>query len=188
MFLVFDTETTGFPSKGLPRNHPAQARVCQLAWVFLDSNFKCLESYSTLIKPDGWKISSGASMAHGITLEQCEEFGKPIKEVMDIFEPMLQYNQKKVIGHNILFDAKLIDVESDFVYNWNSRNTICTMELMTPICKLPSKKMQYKWPKLQEAYFHCFKEEFKGAHNTLQDVIATARVFKWLCQNNYIIV
>lgn len=187
-YLIFDTETSGFPSKGLPREHPAQARICQLAFVYLDENFKCLESYSTLIKPDGWKISSGAQAAHGISLEDCHREGVPIKEAISIIDHMLRFNASKVVAHNIGFDRQLIDIESDLIYNWFSEKHICTMELMTPICKLPSKRMTYKWPKLQEAYKYCFGEEFKDAHDALADCVATAKVFKWLVEHRHVTV
>jgi len=60
------------------------------------------------------------------------------------------------------------------------------MQLMTPICKLPSQRQTFKWPKLQEAYNFCFKEDFKGAHDALSDVRATARVLRWLVDNRHV--
>jgi hypothetical protein len=59
------------------------------------------------------------------------------------------------------------------------------MNAKTSICKLEQKngKAGYKWPKLREAYFHCFGEELKDAHDALVDVRATARVLKWLGEN-----
>ena len=94
-----------------------------------------------------------------------------------------------VVAHNIKFDSQLIDIEnqqSDFKVDWRQRKFICTMELMTPICKLPSQRQTYKWPKLQEAYNYCFKEDFKGAHDALSDVRATARVLRWLVDNRHV--
>ena len=188
MYLIFDTETTGFPSKGLDRSNPKQARICQLAWILLDKNFKCLEQYCELIRPDGWTISSGAFAAHGIAHEECVAKGVDIFEAMQIFEHVLLFNSTHKIAHNLKFDAQLIDIEANNEYGWEYMNPICTMELMTPVCKLPSKRMTYKWPKLQEAYQYCFNESFEGAHNALADCIATARVFRWLVEHRHVTV
>ncbi len=189
MFLIFDTETTGFPSKGLSRNDPRQARICQLAFVLLDKNFRCLEQFSSFIKPDGWTISAGASQATGITDEMCREKGKPMAQIIPILEHAITYNATKVVAHNIALDSRLVDIESQqYTYDWNHPRMVCTMQLMTPICKLPSKRMTHKWPKLIEAYEYLFGEKFDGAHDALADVIATARVFRWLVENRHVTV
>ena len=46
MTLVFDTETTTFPSPKLAASHPYQARIVQLAWVLLDEQFKEKPSFT----------------------------------------------------------------------------------------------------------------------------------------------
>src|SRR5690606_289426 len=78
-------------------------------------------------------------------------------------------------------------------YYWTKRNTeefqskkhYCAMQMAKPIVKCaPTDKMlargmghMFKPPKLQEAYVHFFKEEFKGAHDAREDVRATAAIF-----------
>jgi len=51
------------------------------------------------------------------------------------------------------------------------------MAVTTPICKIPGKYNDYKWPKLAEAYRHLFNEEIKDAHDALADVRACARIY-----------
>jgi len=191
MILIFDTETTGFPFKNLPKDNPAQARIIQLAFLVLDDNFKELSCFKSLVKlPTGKSVSSGAQVAHGISTDQCNKFGEHISNVMPLFNSCLN-RADKVVAHNIRFDSQLVDIEnqqSDFKVDWSHRKFICTMELMTPICKLASQRQTYKWPKLQEAYQYCFKEDFKGAHDALSDVKATAKVFKWLCDNRHVML
>ena len=191
MFLIFDTETTGFPTKGLERDNPAQARIIQLGYVILDEYFKEISAFKTLIAlPDGKRIADGARNAHGISEEQCNKYGVPVSAVMPLFNNVLN-KATKIIAHNLRFDSQLIDIENQahsFQVDWSSPKCICTMELMTPICKLPSSRPTYKWPKLIEAYQYCFKEDFKGAHDALGDVRATSRVFKWLVDNRHVMV
>lgn len=61
----------------------------------------------------------------------------------------------------------------------------CTKEATTDICELPfspetkwwPSRPKYKWPTCQEAYKHFFGEEFKGAHDALNDVRACMAVY-----------
>lgn len=186
MYLIFDTETTGFPSKGLHRSDPKQARIIQLGMLLLDKNFKELAAIKTLIRSEGaWRISSGAQQAHGISQQECDDYGTNIEPVIKLFHDF-KSRAGKVVAHNIAFDKQLIDIESDIETDWTHPKYVCTMQLMTPICKLPSQRTTYKWPKLQEAYQYCFKEDFKGAHDAMADVRATARVLKWLVENRHV--
>jgi len=176
MYLVFDTETTGFPRKDLPVSHPDQARVIQIAALLLDENFKERACFHTLIKPDGWKISPGAQAVHGITLEDCQTYGITIERALRVFDSLYQ-NASTIVAHNVKFDKQMISLEGiEFV----GQIEFCTMEMMTDICKLPSARGGFKWPKLKEAYQHAFQEELQDAHDALADCRACVRLFKWL--------
>lgn len=193
-FLIFDTETTGFPVKGVPATHPSQARIVQLAWLLLDEQFNELESYNQLFKlsPET-KIHPGAQAAHGKTWEDCNVRGvEPQEGILDFEKVYIPASL--VIAHNLSFDRQLIEIEAECAMltqgtfcHWPSFRHFCTMEAMTPICKLPARYRgtSYKWPKLQEAYQHCFQKEFDGAHDALSDVRATAQVFRWLVDNGH---
>ena len=189
MFLIFDTETTGFPLKGVSPSHPGQARIVQLAWLLLDEKFQEVEHYNQLFKlsPET-KISEGAQAAHGKSWEDCNLRGVSPREGVEQF---LQLTTKSslLIAHNFAFDVQLIEIER-VVHNLGHlfcTPHYCTMEATTPICKLPNrwKGKSYKWPKLQEAYQHCYGHQFDGAHDALADVRATAQVFKWLVDNGH---
>lgn len=189
MYLIFDTETTGFPVKGQPREHPAQARLVQVGWVVLDVNFREISCFKSLIQlPSGKLIADGARAAHGINEADCHRYGIPAKPVMDVYNE-LWLKSKKVVAHNLNFDRQLIDIENEDTLglDWSDQKCVCTMHLMTPVCKIEQlTRAGYKWPKLQEAYQYLFKEEFKGAHDALSDVRATARIFQWLVENKHI--
>ncbi len=48
----------------------------------------------------------------------------------------------------------------------------------TDILKIPSRKGSgYKWPKLEELHNFLFKEGFDGAHDALNDVMATSKCY-----------
>lgn len=195
MYLIFDTETTGFPIKGLSAEHPKQARVLQLAAIQLNENFDEVHSLYTLIKlPVGKVIDEGAFKAHGKTWEMCNDNGRQVEHVMGEFS-IMQHLSPYHIAHNIKFDKGLIKIEMDRIGSGytetNIPKEICTMELMTPICKLPHLKRNsfgtsYKWPKLKEAYKFIFGEEPVDQHDALGDVRATAKIFRWLVDNKHI--
>jgi len=62
----------------------------------------------------------------------------------------------------------------------SGRDSFCTMKAMTGVCKLPGMYDDYKWPKLTEAYRHCYGKEMEGAHDALADVRGCAEVYRWL--------
>jgi DNA polymerase-3 subunit epsilon len=188
-YLIFDTETTGFPKTDIDWNDPTQARICQIAWIVTDERFREVSCFKSLINSDGrWLITEGAFQTHGISQHDCDKYGLSMRLVLPLFLQAKQH-VNMVAAHNISFDRKLVDIECDaFTFDknsWEGDKYFCTMIAMTPICKLEQKngKAGYKWPKLREAYYHCFGEELKDAHDALVDVRATARILKWLYEN-----
>ena len=194
MTLVFDTETSTFPSPKLAASHPNQARIVQIAWVLLDEQFQERACFNSLIRiPSSVKIHEGAKNAHGISEEDCRKYGLCAEDVLMPF--FSYYTTCTIVAHNVRFDNQLIAIEHELLFGKpitrfdveGKQIEFCTMEAMTPICKLPfaatSKQFfgkQYKWPTLQEAHQHAFGERFEGAHDALADVRATARIYKWL--------
>lgn len=183
--LIFDTETSGMPSRDLPASHPKQARILQLACLHLDDEFKEIAHFCHLIIPStDFEIHPKALAAHGITKEMCINKGVTITCALETFK-RYSLASKALIGFNIQFDLKMLDIEYQLInqngYLKPDQENFCVMEAMTPICKLPSKWKgnKYKWPKLQEAYVHCFGKEFDKAHDALADVRATAEVYQW---------
>lgn len=187
-YLVFDTETSNFPQPSLAVDHPNQGRIIQLAWLLVDSEFNELACFSGLVKICGkFKISDGAMAAHGITHEMCDKYGMDITTIMQLFTEAAASAQC-MVAHNIKFDRQLVDIElraGQYPLTVDFTKSFCTMEAMTPLCKLPSKRGGCKWPKLIEAHQFCFNEEFEGAHNALADVRATARILQWLITNGH---
>lgn len=191
MYLIFDTETTGLPKYDLPPEDPTNARVVQLACALLDDKLEEVSTFATRIKPDGWTISAGAQGAHGLSDEDCKEYGMEIEKALQIFEHMLD-NADYVVAHNFKFDAHLLLTEQMLLGKVPHKVLangagICTMLLTTDICKLKGKiPGRHKWPKLEEAHQHFFNEPMKNAHDALGDVRATMRIFKHLLRNNLI--
>ena len=175
----FDTETTGFIRKGA-LVQLGQARCVQLAALLTDKNGNELTRVSDIIKPDGFIIPDQVAKIHGITTERANEEGKPCIEVLQKFQSMLEQSSL-IVAHNFDFDRQIMEIEeaySEGKFDWTTRPaSYCTMKATTNICKIPSARGGYKWPKLMEAYKHFFGKEFEKAHDAFADMYAMKEVF-----------
>ncbi len=177
-YLFFDTETTG-----LPLNYRASymessnwPRIVQLSWIIANDSGEIEKEIDHIIKVD-FNIPPEASRIHGITNKVSEEKGFPITDVLTSFLSDLE-NAKKLICHNVDFDLTIVKSE---LYRNNlehdiNKPTFCTMKNATDFCQLPGSR-GYKWPKLEELYSICFNTKLKNAHNALEDVRATHKIF-----------
>lgn len=183
MFLIFDTETTGFPKDW---NAPLTdfdnwPRVVQLAWQIHDVKGQLVEVQDHIIYPDGFDIPFNATKVHGISTERAKEEGRPLEEVLKLFQESLK-RCDYVVGHNVNFDLNVTGSEFLRVLSENPLEAkkpldSCT-ETTASLCKIPGGRGgKFKLPKLEELYQHLFNEGFDEAHNAAFDVEATARVF-----------
>lgn len=189
MYLIIDTETTGFVNKKIPYDHPAQARLVQFACLLLDNRFVERASFYSLVKlPVGKTIDVGAFEAHGISIEDCETYGVHSEFIHSAFTSLLAQS-KYLIAHNIAFDREVMGIVATLHFGVSVpilQKQICTMELMTDVCKLSGRYGKWKWPKLSEAVAHLKLPASLDAHDALSDCRDCAQVFKWLCFNNLV--
>jgi DNA polymerase III epsilon subunit-like protein len=66
--------------------------------------------------------------------------------------------------------------QSEFLFNFKKRPKVHLLKIS---------HISFKWPKLTEAYRHCYDRDFDGAHDALADVRATADVFRWLVSKGH---
>lgn len=190
-FLFFDTETSGLPNKNLPFEHPEQARIVQFAAVMTDEKFNPIGCMALLSSEDDYIIHPKAEAVHGICKNDCINSGIPSRNILSIFQQMLD-KCEVVVGFNSKhFDTKLVEIEAalqgtSIIY---PDTHIDVMEVMTDICKLPPrfKGSKYKWPSLAEAHSYCFPDSsILDAHDALGDVNTTIKIFSWLIANNHL--
>ena len=183
MFLIFDTETTGFPKdwKAPITDLDNWPRVVQLAWQIHDENGALVEVQDHIVYPDGYDIPFNATKVHGISTERAKSEGRPLADVLIDFDKALK-KCEYLVGHNVNFDLNVTGCE---YYRINGVNPLdskksldsCT-EITAKLCELPGGRGgRYKLPKLEELHLHLFGEGFAEAHNAAFDVEATARVF-----------
>lgn len=180
MYLFFDTETNGLPKnyKGSPKDLENWPRVIQLAWATFDEAGNNTGKHAYLIQPEGWKIPKEEFwIKHGYSTEKSEAEGIPMIQVLVRFIGDIN-NCKVMIAHNIDFDHPIVCAEmirrSLSVENKPAK--FCTMKATTDYCQIPG-PYGYKWPKLEELHGQLFGTGFDGAHDALNDVMATAKCF-----------
>lgn len=183
MKLIFDTETSGLPIKNAPASHPGQPRLVQLAGIVVDDLWNETASFSTLIKPDGFKIPEQASAIHGITTQRAEELGIPVIVALSVFNNLAK-TVDEVWAFNSSFDELVVRGEFHRINRPCELDNVrlkCAMLACKDILKLPPNfdGADYKWPKLAEAFAFFFDgATFDKAHDALADVRATAKVMQ----------
>lgn len=184
LILIFDTETSGLPPFKMVQNRRTiasperylkywdECRIVEIAWEVYQSDGTFVKSYTSLIRPDTFQISSESTKIHGITHEEAFDKGKPIQEVLSTFQNDLQ-KVHTIVAHNIDFDYNVILSEylrqSLSIDSLKTKTQICTMKDY-----LQSNR---KWPKLKELYYECFQEELQQTHRALDDAQACAKIF-----------
>ena len=178
--MFFDTETTGLDTSG-PLHR--RAYLVQLGWVTTSPGGRIREKRSAIIKPDGWQVPPRAAKVHGITTEHATAHGIPLEEALAPFAAALE-DCTTIIAHNLDFDFAVLEASFARAAMLNPlwyKERFCTMEAGTGFCNIWTPAAQYygrpKWPNLEELHLEATGKGFDGAHNALNDVMATRRVY-----------
>jgi len=178
--LVFDTETTGFIDKK-NSSLDLQPSIVQFAGIFweLQENGDFTKSWeiNELMKPPR-SIPAGASRVHHIYDIDVKD-KPPIAQKMDSFLQIIN-DADVVIGHNIEYDEDMMKLELKRLgkeYEYQPKQTFCTMKTTVEFCGLQWSGERLKYPKLGELYKKLFGEYFLGAHDAIVDVEATLKIF-----------
>jgi len=190
--IVFDTETTGLPEDIFASFHESSKwpHIIQLSYITFDTETKeILEYIDRVIKLDPSVIITPGSIAiHQITREKSESQGIPITDVLIEFAKSIQ-TADVIVGHNIIFDKRIIIVE---LYRHGIKNCFynklgaipeyCTMKRTMDLCAIPkvnpkTGKTYNKFPTLTELHSKLFGVAPKGTHNAIADVMICLRCY-----------
>lgn len=195
-YLVFDTETSGLPkTREIPNEYNISnfPYIIQLSYIIYDSNEKTIcKIFNKLIKIKKNIITHESYKIHNISYANCVNDGILINDALLEFTD--DYNNcDLIIGHNINFDLKMINVENIRnlipIIDLNNKNKhYCTMINSTNIIKIEktnySGQKYYKYPKLIEIYKYLFNSEPKKLHDAFVDILCCFRVFHTLYFND----
>lgn len=195
IITAFDTETSGLCDHKKPLDDEGHGRLMQLGAVQFEvldgiEGWTEINSVNLLVTPDSdIELHPKAYEAHGISIDKAIKFGVLLESALGVFADILATSDM-LMAYNIEFDKRCMAAEYARVGKecWEEvaggMQEHCAMKPMTDICKLPTPWGRgYKWPKLEEAYRHCFGKEMVGAHDATVDVRATIEVFMWWAKN-----
>ena len=167
--VCFDVETTGLSQK--------EDFIIQLSMIKVNSQFEELDRRNWYIKPvHTYEIKSTAIEKHGITKEFLDKNGVNLKdigqEILDFMEgcDFLTYNGNSFDIGFLYKDLKIVG------YELNMEGRICYDAFLLYKMMYPST--------LEAVYKRCTGKDLDGAHNALNDVIATIDVYKALREKN----
>ena len=166
--LIFDTETTGFPSSSLPHSDPSQPYVVQLA-ALLTTQSMILQRFKTIIQCP-IESSEGAFKVHGISKEKSMDEGIPLRTALAAFND-LTLSANRLVAHNMKFDLHMMEIayaREGILSPFFEITKVCTMRTVTPIMRGLGKR----WT-LDSSYRHFVDPEgFEGAHDAEADTMA----------------
>jgi DNA polymerase-3 subunit epsilon len=189
--LIFDTETTGMVKWKKPPEDPGQPHLIQLGMMLLETrSWAPMARYSGLVQlPAGASIEPEAYKAHGISEQDCKEFGVAPIVACSLFNQMCM-RADVIVAHNMSFDRTVMLASLHRLGGkpdrMSEKRLICTKDESTSVLKLPGKYGDYKWPTLAEAYTHYTGKELVGAHDALVDTEACLDVFKGLVESGVV--
>lgn len=186
MKLIFDTETTGLCKDYKDYKRDDTPRLVTLSFILVTDNLEIVDTYNTVVKPEGFIIPKAASDVHGVTHEMAVETGVPISEALDRFAKALELCDT-LVAHNINYD--ILVMRGEFYRAKRVAKKVdkffCTKEASTNLCKIPSKYGKFKWPTLTEACEILMGYKF-DAHNSEDDTRACLELYKYLTLNKTI--
>lgn len=174
--LVFDTETTGLPSKrnANPKDFKYfdSARLVQIAWSVHSTGGDLISKECYIVKPNGFVIKN--SEFHGITQEMALSAGVEFGTVYEKFAAALG-SVDTVVAHNVEFDSKVVQAEG---YRAGLGDILEGKKL---VCTMLMGEIQFnlsKWPKLVDLYTLCFgSKPVTQLHRADNDTEVCAQIY-----------
>jgi DNA polymerase III epsilon subunit-like protein len=198
LVLVYDTETTGLPKKGITKppcleEEQLYPHIVQLSYIVYNIlTNEIVKVYDNVIKiADDIIISEESIALHHINRDIMNLKGISIVDALQSLITDID-NVDVVVGHNISFDNKMILIEmirnqkyfdSSIILSFlQSTKFYCTMMNSIELCAIKtfyknSTKSYNKFPKLIELYTYLFEVTPTKLHNSLNDVVLCLQCF-----------
>jgi len=165
--LCFDTESTSLLKTV---NDIDNFYILQLSWMIYNTDQDIVISENDFILKCPILITN--SHIHGIT-DEISAKGYDFSEIIDIFLEDVK-NCDKIVAYNLQYDLNALEIELDRFGRHDDIDILFEKPYFDP---MRNNIFNTKYLKLTELYHKLFGEEFDGAHNALEDVKATLRVY-----------
>lgn len=169
--IILDTETSEFYKDML-----------QLAYVICDDNGNVITTVNKYVK--NRLPTNDSTKIHGIDINKIKAEGIDFREVINELVTNLS-ECKYVVGHNLQYDLTTIlnDIRS-YGINIVDDNNNPILNIFKNIELKDTMQMNGSKIKLEALYEKLFGNKFDGAHNALNDVEATKKIYYKLLNNN----
>lgn len=178
-YCVIDTEGNGLFDFKQPADAPGQPRLAELGMLLLKEDLSIEEEWRGLVKPDGWTMQPEATAVNGLTTEYLLEHGKPIAEVLAIYQQAIREGYA-MVAWNAQHDLKQMRAElrraaMDDLFT--QTKNVCVMRKSQGVIPRPDGKKS--WPKLEHARAF-LKLPDTGAHTAGADAASALAVLRYL--------
>ncbi len=183
-YMILDVETTGLFDFKKPADAEDQPRLCSVAAICVgeDIGEPLEQSFSTLIKPDGWTIAPEITAINGLTTDRCEAEGRPIRDVLEQYAALIESGHIAV-AFNAQFDLKQMRGEmrrAGMDDLFERTPNICTMRACRPLGIEKAGAKKGGFPKLADAFRHFYGKEPPAQHDALADATTCLMIFRKL--------
>lgn len=180
-YAVIDTEGSGLFDFSKSADAEGQPRLASLCMILLKADLAVEEVYHAYVKPVGWVVdpASQASRVHKLTQEFLEANGKPVVEVLAVYQQAIREGFA-IAAFNVQHDLKSLRAElrrSGLDDMFLQTKNVCLMRRSQGFIPRPDEKKS--WPKLE----HCrkyLKLSDDGAHTALADAHAALEILRYL--------
>ena len=180
--VCFDTETTGLD---VQKEH-----IIQLSLVKIDTeDWRIIDQRDWYILPEGeFSIPAEAEAVHHISKDFLQENGVSLRSVYDDLVAftngcdMLSYNGNGYDAPILYYNLKRLGLSFDF--NNRMWYDALLLERIHTAGQIDPETGERLHNNLTAAYTRYYGHPFEGAHNSLDDVMATIEVFKAQIQNH----
>lgn len=166
--FVFDTETTGLPTKNTGFQF---CRLVEIGYKIFSDEGEEIKNFQAVIHPDNFVISN--SHIHGICMDFAVREGMHIKDLFDILREDLR-DVSLIVGHNVIFDISVLLNEFKI---YGQRDLIDKVMSTECKCTMYIAQLKYKlecFPRLIDLYKRETGQELQNAHTAMADCSATA--------------
>jgi DNA polymerase III alpha subunit (gram-positive type) len=179
--LIYDCESTGLKR---PDSDYIPDLVQLSAKLVIRRSGRVVVDVTRIVKPSsGVAFEAEAIEHHRITEQLAHQVGCPLPIVLADFRCLAE-NATAIIAHHINFDRAIISGAcaraNAHALWWDhcAPKMKCTMELCTPIIKLPGQFGEPKYPTLEECHHYWFPERaWRSSHDARDDRDACADVW-----------
>jgi len=181
--VVIDFETTDLLKDGVT-DFLAQPGICQVGAMRIRSTMDglyCDDEFQSLVNPEIAKWADGAMKVHGLTPEKIVS----APTFFELFPKLAEFvlGCDTWVGYNNPFDVDVLKFQLqrygfDTSFPWPPKQ-VDVMTIASKRLNGMGKRGQKRW-KLVDAYQEVFGVGFEGAHDAMNDVRATGKLYvKW---------